>query len=527
MPSGSTVVITYNGVNITNKVLWSSAWFESQHNAIPGTFEFTVKDLDHTFLAISGKEVTLTVDGVKLFGGYVLQVARRYPFPAMDTVTVDPTEVPRYWTLRGVDYNILFDKRVLRNTADYLHQIPSLPSNTKAGPIIQQMWDDYIDTPAGFDTTTFVDDSTTYPYNGGTTGVTGKKWAWMQQGTTAREQMADLVQFSGALWYFDADKNLHHHDIEDTEQRWGFSDAPNHGSITTSPAEFQGATIGPREIDATEDGAHLVNDAFVWGGSKWAGAGGTVFAREQNATSQTDHGRWQLAETHFGELGYGIQDGVDNRADLIVNGSPGAAGADQNRGLRYTQWQFRFVWFAHDVPLLSGTPDHLRPGYLSTISLETFGPMGSPLVQLLPLRQVKITFPNLDPTGKGYVKFEGFFGLQPDDPFSLWRYILRNRRQAADTLVAVVDDSSDSTTYGAIAHLTPTPLPNGSATVFTIPFGYITGTTQVFLNTGTGGLLQTPGSDYEESDPINGEITMTVPPPNGSSLLVTCRTLAA
>lgn len=525
MPAGSTVVITYDGTDITNKVLWASARFEAQQNAVPGTFEFTVKDLDHTFSAVTGKELLLEVDGSPLYGGYVLQVGRKYPFPAMDTVTVDPVDIPRYWVLRGVDYNILFDKRLLRNPADYTHQIPNSATNIKAGAVIRKACTDYLDVPAGFDTTTYVDDSEVYPYNGVTdpSGLTGTKYGWTQQGSLWRQLMEDVTAFSGAVWYFDAEKNLHHHDIEDAVMRWGFSDAPNHGGITVSPNSYQGSTIGPKEIEGTEDGAHMANDAFVWGGGKFAGAGATVMGRVQNATSITDHGRWQLVETHFGEQGYGTQTHVNNRANLIVNGSPGAVGADQNRGLRYPQWSFRFTWYAHDVPMLSGVRNHLRPGYLSTIALETFGPEGDPLVQLLPLRTMTITFPNLDQNGNGYVQFEGMFGLQPDDPFSLWRFLLKARAKVESTLVSIVDDSSDSTVYGATGHFTAAPVPDGSNKVFTIPFGYITGSTSVFLD----GILQTPGTQYTESDPVNGEITMTTAPGAGTSLVVTCLTLAS
>ena len=68
-----------------------------------------------------------------------------------------------------------------------------------------------------------------------------------------------------------------------------------------TPATFQGATTGFRQVEATEDGSFLANDALVWGGSKFAGpAGATVFDRVEAGTSESDHGRWQYSETHFG-----------------------------------------------------------------------------------------------------------------------------------------------------------------------------------------------------------------------------------
>jgi hypothetical protein len=71
--------------------------------------------------------------------------------------------------------------------------------------------------------------------------------------------------------------------------------------------------------------------------------------------------------------------------------------------------------------------------------------------------------------------------------------------------VATVTDSSSSTTYGASYAGVPTPTPNGSATVYTLPFGYIAGTLQVYVN----GLIQRPGTDFTETDPAAGTFTTT------------------
>ncbi|HEX5016527.1 MAG TPA: hypothetical protein VFX15_02950 [Actinomycetes bacterium] len=528
MPTGSTIAIKIAGVNVTSYVLPSTCRFESQLNAVAGTWQFTLKDVDHTLGPFeTGSIMDLTVDGTQLYLGFLLQVSRTYPFPAMDTVNTPPDETPRYWTLRGVDFNRLFDKRVLRNPADFYHQLPNFPSTSMDGDLIQQLCDDFLDLDGLVDYTTHVENIRP-PFEGQDEG------AWLAQGTPWRKQMEDFAQFSGAVWYL-GPKNattayLWYKEIEDAVHRWGFSDNPNYNSISASPTSFQGATIGPREIEATEAGDHMVNDALIWGGSSWAGGtGGIVFARETNATSITEHGRWQYAEVHIGEEGYKLQEGVDVRADVIVNGPPGAVDADQQRGLRYPQWNVRLTWFAHQVPTISGVPDHLYPGALSTIELQVFED-GDPLTLLLPCRQITITIPSLDPNGDGYVQFGGFFGLQPDDPYTLWRFLLKAQRTAQQALIAVVDENSDATQYGAIGNFIPTPAPNGSATVFTCAFGYIAGTTRVYLkpagSTG-GGLLLYPGLDYTESDPIAGQITLNVAPATGSQLMVNCRTLGS
>ncbi len=523
MTAGSTVVIKYDGTDITHHVMFESASFEVQFSAVPGTFEFTCKDEEQTLAPfVTGKEVTLTVDGKLMFGGYLTQVSRKFAFPVdrTDAAHGGVTEVKtRLWVLRGVDYNILFDKRVLRfSTADsaagFLKQLPSFLGSRKDGWLIKnELCPKYLDL-SGFDYSTEVDE-VDYVWVDETSRE--KKLAWTQQGTLWRKQMEDFSQFSGAIFYISPDKKLHYHAIEDMEADWGFSDVPNNRN-----------TIGFREMDCTEDGSYISNDALVWGGSEWAGtSGGTVFARHKNDDSISRHNRWQIAETHFGEQGYGIQKGVTQRAQLIVDGSPSQQG-DQLYGLKYPQWQFRFAWFGHDVP----GGNHLTPGQLVMIHLYTFGTdPAHPLIKLLPLRQIKISFPELDPTGKGYVRFDGFFGIQVSDPWTLWRYLLKAKSKTATLQIASVTNTSERASFGAFGAFSPKENPDGSRVDFSIYLtvestkqyvGYIEGTTAVYLN----GLLQRLQVDYEETDPELGVITFFVPPSSSDWIWIQCRTMA-
>ena len=63
----------------------------------------------------------------------------------------------------------------------------------------------------------------------------------------------------------------------------------------------------------------------------------------------------------------------------------------------------------------------------------------------------------------------------------------------------------------------------GSTTIFSLPFGYITGSLTVFLT----GLLLRPGIDFTESDNVAGEFTMTSPPAGVDWLAATALTLDA
>lgn len=526
MAIASNVLIRYDGsVDITANVLYESASFEALMGARAGIFEIEVKDPDFTLDFVTGRTLELLVDGVVTYGGYLLGATRTYFFPVVDTS--DLGTVTRKWKLRGADYNLLFEKRVLRNPSNYLNQIPNFAKTTMDGALIREALtaSKYFDVPAGFDVTTEVDDVVP-PFDPLNEGASGEG-AWVQQGSTLRTFIEDLVQFSGAVYYFAPDKKLHHKALEDVESRWGFSDRPNKDVVTASPVEFQGATFGFRDGEVTSDGSHIVNDALIWGGSEWAGDGATVFGRETNAASITDHHRWQVGEVHFGEDGFKTQSGVDARANVIVNGDPGSVGGDPNRGLRFPQWQVSLSWFSRDVPRISGTPDHLKAGDLVTFVFYAFGADEmNPLVLTLPLRQVSMSFVALDETGDAHVKFTGSFGLQLDDPYTLWRYLLRTK--ARITSRVSVADGTNPAPYGSHFSGAPVEDPDGVATVFNLPssYGYIGGTTEVYVGTdGAGALLMQRGVDYTESDPGEGQITFTNPPSGTSWIWIACRLL--
>jgi hypothetical protein len=513
----SSVVIIVDSSDITDAVIFSSASFDQQFGGVAGTFSITVRDPDRTLSFATGVEMSLDIDGQRMFGGYVTQVSMGHQAPAADTNDLDTYQL-RTWTLRGSDYNIIFDKRVARRTSDYLTYITlSGPSD---GEILTDLVDNYSDC-SDF-TTTGITNITNPPGDGNDV---------IAQGTKLRVEFANMSFFGGAVWYIDGNKNFIYVPFEDVEKRWGFSDQPNHDGITASPASFQGSTIGFRQVEAQEDGTYIVNDALIWGGSAFAGtSGGTVFARAEDATSQSTYGRWQIAEAHFGEKGYQIQDGVDARADVIVNGPPGADIYGQQKGLRYSQWQFQFTWFSTDVPTLSGVPDHLTAGDIVTIEMNVFG-----VTKLLPLRTLRTSFPDAllgaDPAGR-VVQFDGTFGLQLSDPFTLWHFILNNQTRAAQQVSntpSAVNDSDTVTVYGALGQFQPTPATDNSTVLFGIPFGYIPGTLQVYQGTtgGSGAALLQWGVDFTETDNEAGTFTMTVAPPATDYLLVVCYTLAS
>jgi len=514
MPAASDIVITAGGVDITNKVLYASARFEQQLGAIPGVAEITVKDVDQTLEFIAGDELTLDIDGQRLWGGYILTPRRTFAFPVVNTET--PGNVTaRQWRLAAIDYNILFDKRVIHNSLDHLHHLPFFTLDQTMGDLLRnELFADYLDLDDdGLDVTTFVDDVYVprFDADGDPDPDATKKGSWPQQGSYWRKAMEDFAQY-GAIYYIDAEKNVHFHEVEDSVAPWGFSDVPN--GVTT---------FGMREVEEIQDASAMVNDAFVWGGSEWAGSGGTVFAQRTNATSVTDHGRWQLAEVRFGELPN--QGSVNARANVIVSGNTtGAVGGDTSRGLAVVQRQLRLVWLGHDVPTIASEKAHLRASMVVPIQLFVMTEDGiDPLELDLPLRTMTITFPTL-PSSEGspeepktFVRFDGFFGVQLSDPYWLWKLLRDLRSRTNKPTFATADGSSTTAIYGTFGSFAPSPAANGSVTVFTVPFAYIPGTVSIYED----GRLARPGIEWEESDPEAGEITYFAAP--AGPLWATCR----
>lgn len=503
MPSGSTVVISYDGTDITSHCVFAECTFEGQMAAVPGTFQVAIKDPNRTLDFSTGKELTLDVDGVRLYGGYVMQVSKTYFFPAADTTNLTAVK-SRKWVLEGVDYNVLLDKRYLRNTANYTQQILGVAPTTTDASLIRTYFGTYFDIPSGFDfsSATYILPNHTYtsPFN------------WPTQGTLMRTVL-DLWGAYGSVFWIDATKQFNFMPVQDTAADWGFSDKPNNNAIGVGVP-----TRGFSDGEFTEDATSVINDALVWGGSEWAAGGDVVFDRETNSGSITAHNRWQTAEVRVGDANYKIQAEVTARARVIVNGNESGTFAEGSQGLVNPERQFRCTWYSTHVPKVAGVPVHLKPAQVVPIELWVFSADGgtTPFEVTLPLRSITITFPGLDPNGNAYVQFEGLFGVLMSDPKWLWAYLREGRTQIASIPVTTsANNYTISPPYGAQYQGEPSPAPNNITNVFTIPFGYIAGTTYLYVN----GLLQEP-SAYTESDPGAGEITLTFVPQTTDSLLV-------
>ena len=325
--------VTDGVIDISTSVLFADSSFEAQMAAIPGTFRVTVFDPDHIYDFTTGRELTLDVDGVRVYGGYVLNVSKEYFFPADDT-TVPALVRGRKWVLTGVDYNILLEKRVIYNHAAPKKSIATVgTSGIYDGAVIRTYFTTWFDIPGDF---TFNDSGfviNVHSYSSGYTPPT--------PGTTLKDVLTGMAEF-GAVFYIDANKTLNFRPVQDTLADWGFSDHP---SLADSPP-----TIGFREGTMTEDASSVVNDAFVWGGSAWNLSGTIAYANRADATSIANHGRWQYAEVHVGDTKFAIQDQVTERARVIVDGNASGVYLDGSQGLINPEKQFIGTWFSQDVP---------------------------------------------------------------------------------------------------------------------------------------------------------------------------------
>lgn len=522
----STISIKVNGVDVTDKVVFKETYFTAQANPIQGDFKVVIKDVDQTFSVTAGQTMTCHIDGVPMFGGWVMKIGHGLFFPVVDTSTVSRIQAaPRKWILQGPDYNFLWDKRVLRDIANF-DQALEVPSGKRTiKKAFNYLMNNFIDVPSGLNIYQHVDDITTQ-YGDDTYGG-----LYVGQGKTLREQMDDFADQAGCVYYIDADFKVHMHEYETEKVSWKFTDYPG-----VAPN-----MVGFREGEYGQDFQRMVTEALVWGGSSLTRAGqdpatdtegvGVVFAkypqapantatwfgkvqsaqREQNAIDRRNlYGRWQMAEMNIGQENYLTQGSVKNRAFVIINGPPGEV---PNNGIEggYSKPldMMTATWFGHDVP--SG--EHIKPGYLHDFILYTQGAdINHPLIASLPLRSVKISFPTLpsnNPAGDPltYVRFDGQFGTSYSDSRHFWR-ALKKAKKALRRQVPTIQMQSLYSNEAA----------NGTRTQFTFSATFWSDSTTVYVN----GLFQRLGVDYTWAD--GSTINFYTAPGSGATVLASGQT---
>jgi hypothetical protein len=118
--------------------------------------------------------------------------------------------------------------------------------------------------------------------------------------------MQSIASIPAAIYYIDPDKRFVYTDVDTPNAPFDLSDQPDH--VTT---------FGYREMEILMDGTNLANDVMCWGIGY--GSQTPVFVRDEDATSQSIHGLWQLGQTTFGVY---RQATIDRIAASIIDGSP-------------------------------------------------------------------------------------------------------------------------------------------------------------------------------------------------------------
>lgn len=317
----STIVIKYNGTDITEDVVLRDAEFRSRTDASIGDAIFRVLDRKGGFYTKdyfkAGNEVTLDVDGVRVWGGYVYTVSYDYPGVAWK---IEPA-TPRFFSIKCVDYNILFHRRVLWNKARPEYQMKQYtasggPDSDKA--IIRDMVNLYLDLSGdGFQSggSDAIDLSNVIELgdifwlaNCSTT------WQAASPGMKWGDGMRHIASWSGAVFYIGPANpsqthkgpTLYYHDVNTKTGPYELNDRP-----ASDPG-----SAGVQSFEYIEDITQMATEALVWGAGM--GSDEMVFWRETADAAVAEYGTWQWGD--FVTTMW-LLECIQHRAKTYVHGS--------------------------------------------------------------------------------------------------------------------------------------------------------------------------------------------------------------
>ena len=240
--------IVIDGVNFTDDVIWADSTFSTRTGGGIGICSIRIKDLDRTRAIVTGSEIVVRYRGVRVWGGYVKQVARNYAFSYGE----DDSDRPwaRFLVIEGVDYNILLDTRVLHDKSNVLNVrlYPPWPVGTSDSTAVIHMIQKQLvlgDLDLGFNIKTTTDVA---PY---------EPFAPAHAGFTWNQGMATIVDRTRAVYYIDPDKVFNY--VDDSVK----------ASSSGGPACRISPTTSPRWATATSSSC---TTAPSWSMTSWCGA---------------------------------------------------------------------------------------------------------------------------------------------------------------------------------------------------------------------------------------------------------------
>jgi hypothetical protein len=256
--------------DVTGDVLWEGAEFTQAARVAPGTFVLPLKGAFSQF--VGGEDIRLTVDDMVVFGGFVQEVERGYVF---DDDYGDPVT-----TLRGTDYTVVLDRRLVYNENWDIKQggsgkyknIKPFAEDTLDQTIIRTIAQKYMTAPwmDGFNFQSHVEAITT--------PAPTDKWT-MQAGEPFRNVLTEISRITEGVWGVDAYKNLFYHDRGVVNAPYPITDGD--GGIACRGLRIVG------KVDT------MANDVFVWGTEAYIEASDAeIIYRRETADRDWDIDYW-------------------------------------------------------------------------------------------------------------------------------------------------------------------------------------------------------------------------------------------
>lgn len=371
----ATISIKVDGNDITDDVIINLASFEYLTDGNIGTAQVTVKDTREGTYTPGyfkvGDEMTLDVDGKRVWGGYLMRVKQHFPFPATENPA--PNDEVRYWSLTGNDYNILLRRRKLYNKANPTHQmkIYKAADDPTDKEIITDMCNLYLDIEDdGFQAGTGNDvinlDNVVELGEIYWVEECEEEWQAASPGMDWADGMNSVCDWSGGIFYIgpaNPDQTFkgptfYYHDVNTATGPYQLNDRPVE----------QAGSKGVRELTYSVDGTNMATDAFVWGAGQ--GSQKMVFWRETATTQESTYGTWQWSDLQQSMY---LEACVKHRAKTYIHGS-----RTSKRG--------------HKVPVESWDVTMFQPDFLvgDVVDMESYiyGVQDN-----VPIRRMRITFP--------------------------------------------------------------------------------------------------------------------------------------
>lgn len=340
------IAITWKTTDITDVVEFQDAMFSSSSGSIPGEMQLNVKDVGRTLNFRAGERLTLDIDGVRYWDGFILEATQAYPFSVINIE--DAAQYARIWTLRGADVAYLFRRRFVFNQQDPTSGPFIAAANTTDYSWLQRLVTNWL---------TLGSDNLSYEFQH--VGIPSPdQEGRIAEASTWETAMHLISAETGAVWGIRPDRTFYYLDDTTITAPFILSDQPDDAT-----------SFGYSNYSCLLDGTRLANDARIWGQDPKSG--GRTYAEVKDSDSIALHGLWQNDDE---VREYLTQAHAEAAAESVVYGSPQHlhGGKDDS------------VWVQCRV---------IQPGLVAgqkvRIINNVFGDD-----QILPIRKIQITFAN-------------------------------------------------------------------------------------------------------------------------------------